>query len=112
MSRYIDADILISYIREVGLLDDGYSHDKREDDVCNMIEHIKTADVQERKHGHWIEINSEMGIYRCSQCRETVGGQTRSRFCPNCGAKMFRRYRRRKDSNHYEKVIYILPHER
>lgn len=24
----------------------------------------------------------------CSQCRETVGGQTGSRFCPNCGAKM------------------------
>ena len=51
-------------------------------------ENAPTADVHEVKHGHWIEMNSDMGIYRCSQCREIVGAQTRSRFCPNCGAIM------------------------
>ena len=53
-----------------------------------LVKSAPTVDAQEVKHGHWIEINSDMGIYRCSQCRETVGGQTGSRFCLNCGAKM------------------------
>ena len=58
-------------------------------EIVLTLKDAPTADVHEVKHGHWIEMNSDMGIYRCSQCRETVGGQTGSHFCPNCGAKMF-----------------------
>lgn len=87
MPRYIDADQIEKYVTR----EDHGTPDERwrpEREFCAIIDSIPTADVQEVKHGHWIEINSEMGIYRCSQCRETAVGQTGSHFCPNCGAKM------------------------
>lgn len=90
MSRYIDADAVL---KDMCKLCTNFGMDAPicEEKDCAytlLVKSAPTVDVQEVKHGHWIEINSDMGIYRCSQCRETVGGQTGRRFCPNCGAKM------------------------
>lgn len=77
-------------------------------EVCNDIEEqikelgcidfIARADVQEIKHGKWIESEDDYyGFYiiKCSLCREEwcfeVEDDVKSmnyNYCPNCGAKM------------------------
>ena len=43
---------------------------------------------QEPKTGHWIDHQEDKWIYaQCSEC-ETVH-DTRTNYCPNCGARMF-----------------------
>lgn len=46
--------------------------------------------VEERKHGHWIEINPKKGkgFYRCSVCNGAVGLYDDGFYCQWCGAKM------------------------
>lgn len=90
MPRYIDADALLKDICRLCTNFENDMHVCKEKECAYtlLVKSAPTVDVREVKHGHWIEINSDMGIYRCSQCRETVGGQSGSRFCPNCGAKM------------------------
>jgi predicted amidophosphoribosyltransferase len=56
---------------------------------------IPTADVVEVKHGHWglIDECANEGVY-CSVCHKKVyktyyaNQKLKSKFCPNCGAKM------------------------
>lgn len=90
MPRYIDADAILKdmckWCTNFGM--DAPVCEEKECAYTLLVKSEPTVDVMEVKHGHWIEINSDMGIYRCSQCRETVGCQTGSYFCPNCGAKM------------------------
>ena len=40
--------------------------------------------VEERKHGHWIDIDFDTSI--CSMCKNPQEIETT--YCPNCGAKM------------------------
>ena len=54
-----------------------------------------TADVQEVKHGRWIEKDSRyVHNFKCSVCNDvrfdipTCMGKPLFNFCPNCGAKM------------------------
>ena len=46
--------------------------------------------VEERQHGHWIEINPKKGkgFYRCSVCNGAVGLYDDGFYCQWCGAKM------------------------
>ncbi len=46
--------------------------------------------IEERKHGHWIEINPKKGkgFYRCSVCNGAVGLYDDGFYCQWCGAKM------------------------
>ena len=44
------------------------------------------ADVQEVKHGRWIEVNDDDSMYRCSACGEL--SCCNSPYCGECGAKM------------------------
>lgn len=60
------------------------------DQIMYDIEHIPAADVEEVKHGKWIEYlpvlrvgNLQIG---CSECGLTNDFKTS--YCPNCGAKM------------------------
>lgn len=54
------------------------------------------ADVQEVKHGKWIEKEEDLGydVYQCSVCKEEYCLETGSPqennydYCPNCGARM------------------------
>ena len=68
------------------------------DQIMYDIEHIPAADVEEVKHGKWIEVQKEniwndiVPVLECSACgKYTVGTRgimTKSNYCPNCGAKM------------------------
>ena len=40
--------------------------------------------VEERKHGHWIDIDLDTSI--CSVCKKPQEYETK--YCPECGAKM------------------------
>lgn len=48
----------------------------------------------ERKTGHWVESNEPNEKYVCSECGgacwyyDYEGEVAKSKFCPNCGAKM------------------------
>ena len=45
-------------------------------------------DAEPVKHGRWIYTEDETGYaeFQCSECGEGVYNKTK--FCPNCGAKM------------------------
>lgn len=80
MSRYIDFYL-------IGELVDSHGNVHYED-----LKNLPTADVVERNHGEWIEINDGLVKGYCSQCgwlsyyyeNEIIG----MNYCPNCGADM------------------------
>ena len=59
------------------------------------LEFLKTreektkADVVEVKHGHWISLEAEIGLFSCSECEHKILREE-TNFCPNCGAKMYK----------------------
>lgn len=63
-----------------------------------VVRDFPAADVEEVKHGKWIEVQKEniwndiVPVLECSACgKYTVGTRgimTKSNYCPNCGAKM------------------------
>ena len=68
------------------------------DECVDRVENFPAADVEEVKHGKWIEVQKEniwndiVPVLECSACgKYTVGTRgimTKSNYCPNCGAKM------------------------
>jgi hypothetical protein len=44
----------------------------------------KTPTVEERKHGHWEDIDLDTSV--CSVCKKPQEYETK--YCPECGAKM------------------------
>lgn len=94
MSRYIDADQIVYWIRHTSR--DGLEDDIRRVAFKDAIERIPTADVQEVKHGKWA-IRYE-GTYKRAKCYCSVCGKSngiggiisnqKKPYCPNCGAKM------------------------
>lgn len=55
--------------------------------VIEYAEHLPTADVVEVKHGEWITLEAEIGLYSCSLCGHKIL-RAECNYCPNCGAKM------------------------
>lgn len=45
-----------------------------------------TADVEEVKHGHWIDLN--ITEWQCSECKYRVERWNNTPHCPDCGTKM------------------------
>ena len=50
--------------------------------------------VEDRPQGEWREVTNGRGGHECNQCGEYApsyqsGDEYLSKFCPNCGAKMF-----------------------
>ena len=118
MARYIDADkakeAIINYGK--GAINDGYKTLDPFDDILmisGLIGYIPTADVQEVRHGRWIE-DKETGSLMCSECGhftdEIIGDyisadaeiaealripkgtvihrSMKPTYCSKCGAKM------------------------
>lgn len=102
MPRYIDAEILESKIDEMqdklftnddGLWDINKPYYAGLAIARGFLNDTPTVDVQEVKHGKWIErvkVQKD-GIprlvhWQCSLCEVFIGKLTN--FCPNCGAKM------------------------
>lgn len=62
------------------------------DRILDDVVEIPTADVEEVKHGEWVEIVKDIGRgrtithYQCSLCGVYIAQRTNG--CPNCIAKM------------------------
>ena len=62
--------------------------------IENYIKSIPAADVVERRKGKWLKSNIPNEKYVCSECGgacwyyDYQGEVAKSRFCPNCGARM------------------------
>lgn len=54
--------------------------------IREKINNASVADVEEVRHGKWIDEREDFGTYRCSVCNKHYGNQYN--YCPNCGAKM------------------------
>ena len=98
MARYIDKDKLVNELKEdyAALVKERWFDDYVQG-YGSAIDDIiaePTADVQEVKHGHWIEQPiSGYADCKCSVCgaicnvHANVGIPTQ-RYCSNCGARM------------------------
>ena len=51
-----------------------------------VIDQQLTVDAVPVKHGHWIDVNGDGSLWRCSVCGETQC--CNSNYCGDCGAKM------------------------
>lgn len=65
----------------------------RDCDWMAFIDKEPAADVVEVRHGQWESTGALVGLmnfeyfYRCTACGRR-GGDTKTNYCPNCGAKM------------------------
>lgn len=55
-------------------------------EVLNVFQGLidKAPTVEERKHGHWEDIDLDTSV--CSVCKKPQEYETK--YCPECGAKM------------------------
>ena len=74
MSRYVDVDKLIEYAEKR----------KLQGVPVDVIKSKATADVEEVRHGKWIEKD---GYCCCSFCNSFYGNPS-DKYCSDCGAKM------------------------
>lgn len=94
MPRYIDAEVLKSRLEDFSR----WCKDGRKEGVDFVLDcplpDIPTADVQEVRHGRWV--NESHLMYgpisaQCSVCELFSGTWLRNapyKYCPHCGAKM------------------------
>lgn len=101
MPRYIDADSLCEKLESYCHIVEDYANPDIQPwyiigfrEVINALKNEPTADVQEVKHGHWIErikIRKDEEVrlvhWQCSLCGCFLGTNT-ANYCPHCGAKM------------------------
>lgn len=84
MRKYIDADKLekdgwsIQRIRQVSSTEMVYETKKPTD--------FPAADVQEVKHGRWVEFSPLRNMFSCSLCGQW--GDRLWNYCPHCGSRM------------------------
>ena len=94
MARYIDAELLIKSIANIGDL-----RTLSTKTIGEAISKTPTADVVEVKRGEW-RVNAQCNhkpsryknpekwvTYKCSKCGYR-NGRRKPNYCPNCGAKM------------------------
>lgn len=87
--RFVDADKIVLRVR--GSYDDEGMLFVPLADVIKSIAQTPTADVQEVRHGRWIQKTDSIRFthWVCSECGnvEDVKGK---KYCSECGAKMDR----------------------
>ena len=91
MSRYIDADNV--KLKGISVFDQNLEVLIPLSDVRKALQMTPTADVQEVRHGRWIN-KGEYAV--CTECGGRSGTQYNgvesiplmTQYCPNCGAKM------------------------
>ena len=65
--------------------------------IDRRIQRVPVADVAPIRHGRWLKSDIPHEKFVCSECGgacwyyDYEGDVARSRYCPNCGAKMDRR---------------------
>lgn len=79
MARYIDAD---------ALKNDGHlCWYNGKGTTYYEVDHAPTADVTEVIHAKW-EISSDGYYPYCTNCKTEPKNGVRSKYCPECGARM------------------------
>ena len=96
MAEYIDRDKIIDKLEELQFNAPVMTPVMKIYNVIELIQDQDIADVEEIKHGYWIDKPTgrycHIGSY-CSVCQEKsgIGGIESNRhkpYCPNCGARM------------------------
>ena len=89
MSRYIDADAFIEWLKMTRkmLTNDGEREVITGTKVSELVANFPTAEVAELKRGRWEKIYKQPHLMRCSVCGST-SVEVNYNYCPNCGAKM------------------------
>lgn len=67
-----------------------YSRQVREGYI-DILKNIPKEDAEMNKYGEWIMVGkTEKGtpIRECSYCKTEKAGRPKSKYCPDCGAKM------------------------
>jgi hypothetical protein len=104
MAEYIDRETMLKYLEENNTADEWIVGQYNADWIYSFIESQPTADVEEVKHGEWIDkFNGKYAnpTFVCSNCGEKAllenyinelnqwrYRQSLSTRCPFCGAKM------------------------
>lgn len=94
MSRYIDADRALRMMRnskqDCPLTDEKKGiWDVAHDCTISCVEAVPTADVEEVRHGEWLEQYEGSRLSKCSVCGyEYCDLIECGNYCGNCGAKM------------------------
>lgn len=63
----------------------GFKDEIIEAAVKKILEHADEGEL--RKHGQWIPLEKEIGLYECSICGHKILREE-CNYCPNCGARM------------------------
>lgn len=63
-----------------------------EEEIDDIVDQLPVSDVQEVKHGKWLETGDEQldliySGYKCSECGFIICGHS-GNYCSECGAKM------------------------
>ena len=97
MSEYIEREALLRALSKEVEYDDDGEQEINSDTVFIIIEGFPAADVAQVVHGEWklLDECSNAGVY-CSICHKAVYRESawyknvhiKSKYCPNCGAKM------------------------
>ena len=80
MKEYIEREAAVGKFN--GLLDITAASAK------NWIRAIPAADVAEVRHGRWIDSEEDGHLSICGVCNYPVDRFYKTKYCPNCGAKM------------------------
>lgn len=103
MSRYIDVDDFINYIRTLSIWSKTYEVEALKS-LNGLLNQIPAADVRENVRGEWLYLGLDVAgeyMYQCSHCKAIIYEPeflinydkaqllgNRFNYCPNCGAEM------------------------
>lgn len=94
MPRYIDIDDTVKTFEKLHGEESTLLNCYNADWIFSFLESQPTADVQEVRHGRWINESRQMYgpiSAQCSVCELFSGTWLRNapyKYCPHCGAKM------------------------
>ena len=80
------ADVLETYAELYDVFDDYKEIKKELHKVYDKLNALPSAQVEPVKQGRWEWIGGYGYQYRCSEC--VLCAERRTKYCPNCGAKM------------------------
>lgn len=100
MTAYIEKNNAINLISDVLEIEWGYEGIR--EDIAFIISKVPAADVEEVKHGKWLNFYNDFSVAECSECAECFEVSPDQdpekeffeafkefyNYCPNCGAKM------------------------
>lgn len=94
MPKYVNYDDVWNMLNSLGYScetdEQGDGWDNAIDTVIEHLQEIPAADVQEVRHGKWLQVQGGKMFY-CSHCNDMLVLEYMTKifsYCPNCGARM------------------------